>query len=151
MEIIATNALISINATLLVQLISFLIFLVIMNRIMFRPLLSTIQQRDEYIDRIKEEILDGKDSLEQLIQDMDKQRSRTIRDAEKAAAVFDTDAERQASEVIEETRKAINTLRHDTETQVKSQVRQARQEIAGEVDAIAVVIMEKLLQRRLSA
>lgn len=151
MEIIVTNALISINATLLVQLISFLIFLYVMNRIMFRPLLSTIQQRDEYIDRVKEEILDGKNKLDQLIRDMDRQRSRTIRAAEKAATVFDADAERRAAEILDETRQTVNTLRHETETQVNARVRQARQEITGEVDAIAVVIMEKMLQRRLSA
>lgn len=151
MEIIVTNALISINATLLVQLISFLIFLYVMNRIMFRPLLSTIQQRDEYIDRVKEEIVDGKDKLERLIRDMDRQRSRTIRAAEKAAMVFDADAERRATEILDETRQAVNTLRHETETQVKAKIHQARQEIVGEVDAITVVIMEKMLHRRLSA
>ena len=38
MQIISNIALISINETLVVQLISFLIFLFIINRIMFRPL-----------------------------------------------------------------------------------------------------------------
>ena len=38
MEIITTNALISINATFFVQLITFLLFMVIMNRIMYQPL-----------------------------------------------------------------------------------------------------------------
>ena len=150
MEIIATTALISINETLIVQLISFLVFLYFMNRIMFRPLLSTMRQRDEHIDRVKEDILSGKDNLTQLIQDMDKQRARAIREAEKVTSSFDVEADRRASELLEETREKINTLRHETEARVKDQIAQARQEIAGEVDAIALVIMEKMLHRRLS-
>lgn len=150
MEIIATTALISINETLIVQLISFLIFLYVMNRIMFRPLLSTMRQRDEHIDRVREDILSGKDNLTQLIQDLDKQRARAIREADKVANSFDAEADRRASELLEETREKINALRHETEAQVKDQVAQARREIAGEVDAIALVIMEKMLHRRLS-
>ncbi len=150
MEIIATTALISINETLIVQLISFLVFLYFINRIMFRPLLSTMRQRDEHIDRVKEDILSGKDNLTQLIQDMDKQRARAIREAEKVTSSFDVEADRRASELLEEAREKINTLRHETEAQVKDQIAQARREIAGEVDAIALVIMEKMLHRRLS-
>jgi len=42
-------------------------------------------------------------------------------------------------------------LRHKTEKQVNDQVQQARQAIAGEVDAITVSIMEKVIHRRLTS
>ena len=45
MQIISNIALISINETLIVQLISFLIFLFVINRIMFRPLRKTVGPR----------------------------------------------------------------------------------------------------------
>ena len=151
MEIIATNALISINETFLVQLVSFLIFLFIMNRIMFRPLLSTMEKRDEYIDNVKEEIQTGKEKLAQLIQDLDAQRAQVIKEADTMANSLETEGDQRASELIEEARQQITVLRNATETQVADQVQQARQEMAGEVEAVTVAVMEKVLHRRLSS
>ena len=150
MEIIATNALISINETFLVQLVSFLIFLYIMNRIMFRPLLSTMEQRNEYIDSVKEEILSGSQKLDQLASDLDAQRAQVVGEADEVAHSLEAEGDRRASELIDAARQQITELRHETETQVNEQVQQARQAIADEVEAVTVAVMEKVLQRRLS-
>ena len=45
MQIITNIALISINETLIVQLLSFLIFLFIINRVMIRPLRGVMSDR----------------------------------------------------------------------------------------------------------
>ena len=150
MEIIATNALISINETFLVQLASFLIFLFIMNRIMFRPLLNTMEQRDDYIDSVKEEILSSSQELDQLTSDLDVQRARVVSEADEMVHSLEAEGDRRASELIAEARQQIAALRNETETLVDEQVRQARQAIAGEVEAVTVAVMEKVLQRRLS-
>ena len=150
MEIIATNALISINETFLVQLVSFLIFLYIMNRIMFRPLLSTMEQRNEYIDSVKEDILSGSQKLDQLARDLDAQRAQVVGEADEVAHSLEAEGDRRASELIAEARQQIAELRHVTEKEVDEQVRQARQAIADEVEAVTVTVMEKVLQRRLS-
>lgn len=149
MEIIATNALISINETFLVQLVSFLIFLYIINRIMFRPLLSTMEQRDEYIDRVREEILAGRKTLDQLIREVDEQRARVIQEADAEVSSLESDGDRRASELIETARQEIADLRLETESQVMAQVQQAREAMAAEIDVLTVTVMEKVLQRRL--
>jgi F-type H+-transporting ATPase subunit b len=151
MEIIATNALISINETFIVQLVSFLIFLYIMNRIMFRPLRSTMEQRDDYIDKVKADILAGRDNLDQLIRDLDTQRAQVIKEAEAVVHSIEAEGDHRASELIEAAREQVSALRQQTEKQVSDQVQQARQAIAGEVDAIAVSIMEKVIHRRLTS
>ena len=149
MEIIATNALISINETFIIQLISFLIFLYVMDRIMFRPLRSTMAQRDEYIDTVKDDIVAGKDNLDQLMRELDQQRAQVIKDADAMVHTLESEGDDRASELIEEAREKIAALRRETEVQVSDQVQQARQAIAGEVDAITLAVMEKVLQRRL--
>ena len=149
MEIIATNALISINETFLVQLVSFLIFLYIMNRIMFRPLLSTMHQRDEYIHRVREDIAAGRDNLDQLVKSLDDQRARVIKEADTAVRSLEAEGDQQASEMIEDARQRIVALRQENEAQVNLQMKQARQAILGEVDAITLTVMENVLQRRM--
>ena len=149
MEIIATNALISINETLVVQLVSFLIFLYVMNRIMFRPLLSTIAQRKEFISDFQKDIISGKEDLVRLGKDLDREQAKVIQEANNVVRSLETEGDQRASEILDDVRQRISELRHETEARVKDQVRQARTELAGEVDVIALTIMEKVLHRRL--
>jgi F-type H+-transporting ATPase subunit b len=151
MEIIATNALISINETFLVQLVSFLIFLFIMNKTMFRPLISTMEQRDAYIDTVKEEILTGQEKLDQLVKDLAAQRAEVIKEADAAASSLEAQGDQQASELIEKARQQIVALRKESEAQVAQQVQQVRRTLTEEVEAVTVAVMEKVLHRRLSA
>jgi F-type H+-transporting ATPase subunit b len=66
MEIISNIALITINATLFHQLVAFLIFLFIINRIMFRPLRSVMAERDDMIEKIKLDTMDAGETIERL-------------------------------------------------------------------------------------
>jgi F-type H+-transporting ATPase subunit b len=149
MEIIATNALISINETFFVQLGSFLIFLYVMNRIMFRPLISTISQRKEYIADFKEKILTGTEDLDRLSRDIDRERSNIVKEANKAVLSLEAEGGQRASEIVADVMQQISQLRHETDSRVKDQVQQVRQELTGEVDAITSTIIEKVLHRRL--
>ena len=149
MEIIATNALISINETFFVQLGSFLIFLYVMNRIMFRPLISTISQRKEYIADFKEKILAGTEDLDRLSRDIDRERSNIVKEANKAVLSLEAEGDQRASEIVADVMQQISQLRHETDSRVKDQVQQVRQELTGEVDAITSTIIEKVLHRRL--
>ena len=49
MQIVTTISLISINETTIVQIVSFLILVFILNRVMIRPLWKTIAERNQYI------------------------------------------------------------------------------------------------------
>ena len=51
MHIVSNIALISINETLIIQLVSFLIFLFLINRIMFRPLSHVMVERENHLTR----------------------------------------------------------------------------------------------------
>ncbi len=149
MEIIATNALISINETFFVQLVSFLIFLYIMNRIMFRPLLSTISQRKALISDFQKDIISGEEDLVRIGEDLDREQAKVIQEAQKDVLSLETEGDRRASDILEDVRQQISELRHETETRIKEQVGQARIELTGEVEAVTLTIMEKVLHRRL--
>ena len=57
MEIVSNIALISINETLIVQMVSFLIFMFVMNMVMFRPLNRVMKKRSEYMESLKQDML----------------------------------------------------------------------------------------------
>lgn len=151
MEIIATNALISINETFFVQLISFLVFLYILNRVMIRPLIGTMAERKEFLSDVKTDIEKAKSDLEGLNWELDRQRVKVLNEAKAATLKLDREAEGRSSELFEAARLQIAQLRQETENRVKQQVKDARAQLSREVDSVTTAIMEKVLNRRMSS
>ena len=58
MEFVTIEGLITINATIIAQLVHFFILLFVMNRLMFRPILKIIQDREVYSKNKIQEIKD---------------------------------------------------------------------------------------------
>jgi len=81
MHIISNIALISINETMLFQLISFLVFLFIINRIMFRPLQGVMDNRKNHMDKIQTDTVDAIKELENLTQKLKAQESEVRAEA----------------------------------------------------------------------
>ena len=75
MQIISNIALISINETLIVQVISFLIFLFIINRVMFRPLRSVVAERQSHIEHIRQDIVAAGEKFESLTNQIEEQEA----------------------------------------------------------------------------
>ena len=149
MEIIATNALISINETFVVQLVSFLIFLFVINRTMFRPLISAMEQRKEHLLDLDTDVENAKLELDALNREVDRQSLIARREADAAVNKLNEEGEHRSTELVEAARSQIAQLRKETENRVKQQVKDARAKLSGEVDAVTTVIMEKVLNRRL--
>jgi len=151
MEIVSANALISINETFFVQLISFLVFLFILNRVMIRPLLGTMRQRDEHLIDVSSEIEQARLELEKINRELDHQRAEVLKEAHAAVNVLDVEAEQRASQVIQAAQEQITQLSHETEATVRRQMKAARAELSGEVDVLTTAIMEKVLHRSLQS
>ena len=83
MKIIETIQLITINATLFIQVISFLIFMYIINRIMFRPLRNTIAERHDYINSVQKDIAASNQQVTSLNQQVAKRERSFSRESEK--------------------------------------------------------------------
>ncbi|GBC63176.1 hypothetical protein DENIS_4169 [Desulfonema ishimotonii] len=150
MQIITNAALISINETMIVQLVSFLIFLFIMNRIMFRPINATIGERDEYINGLTQGIEDTRKNMEDVLNQLEAREAEVRDDAYSLKSVLEEEGQQKAAEVHAEYQKEIALLRQENEAVVNAQIAEARKHLRSESEALAVGIMEKVLNRRLS-
>lgn len=149
MEIISNIALITINATLFHQLVAFLIFLFIINRIMFRPLRSVMAERDGVIDKIKLDTTQAGDRLVRLNDEL-KEREATVRnEALKIQHELEEKGNEESAEILKSTLQEIEVLKDKNEATVKAQIVEARKHLQKESEALALNIMEKLLGRRL--
>lgn len=147
MQIISNIALISINETLIVQVISFLIFLFIINRIMFRPLRQVMDERKSHIDRIQQDIDKAQSEYESLT-DQIKARENDVRnEAHQQRLQLTAKGQQQAADIIASTREEINNLQTEAEKQVDLQIAAAREQVELEAEDLSKQIIDTVLHR----
>lgn len=151
MEIISNIALITINATLFHQLIAFLIFLFIINRIMFRPLKSVMAERNTVIEKIKLDTTSADNTIERLNDELRERESKVRSEALQIQHELEEKGNQQSAEIMQSTLREIELLRKKNEASVKAQIMEARKHLQKESETLAQNIMEKLLDRRLAS
>lgn len=142
---------ISINATLLVQLIHFLLLLFIMNRLMLQPLLKVIREREAYTDNTKSEIKD----IEVKIGQLKEQFIAKENDARKDAAQERTDimsvGMNEADGFLNKSREEVSVIRQQAEKEVEAEVSKTQPLLADQASTLVSGIMEKIIGRRIEA
>jgi len=147
MQIISNVALISINETLIFQVISFLIFLFIINRIMFRPLRKVMNERETYIEDVQKDIVVAENQFEDLNHQIQAQENTVRDEAFKQKEQLEASGSQQASEIMTSTRKEINALRAEAQKEVNAQISAARKHVQKESEDLAKHIIETVLDR----
>ncbi|MBC8433271.1 MAG: ATP synthase F0 subunit B [Desulfobacteraceae bacterium] len=151
MEIVSNIALISINATMFHQLIAFLVFLFIINRIMFRPLRSVMGERESFMEKIRLDTVDATKEFEKLTATLKAKESAVRAEAQDVRCAIEEQGGREAGEILESARQEISSIKAKVETEVNAQIAQARKKLRQEAETLAVNIMEKMLDRRLGS
>lgn len=150
MEIISNIALISINETLIAQLVSFLIFLYIINRVMFKPLLSVVNERNDHIDKMYREITEAEQELDNVKRMLSENEAAVKKEAFSIKTKLESDGDMKATEIYREARNQIEAMRESAKVDVKAQLDEAKKSIQKESEILVYQIMEKVLERRLA-
>jgi F-type H+-transporting ATPase subunit b len=151
MHVIENIALISINETLVVQLISFLIFLFIINRIMIRPLRETMAERDNHIQRVKQDILDSREALETIVAASREEEKEIRREALAVAAEMENLAKTEAQGILGAARDDIIAQKRQAQVEIENRLAESMQSLKKEAETLSVSVMEKVLNRKVAS
>ena len=151
MKIINTIALISINETLIFQVIFFLIFLLIMNRILFRPLRRIMAEREDYVENIQKDIMRAQNQINDLTGQIKKQEKAVRNEAFAQKAKLEASGNQQAAKILSSARKEINAMKEKSRKDIDGQISTARKHIQNESEDLAIKIIETVLHRSLKA
>jgi F-type H+-transporting ATPase subunit b len=150
MQIISNVALISINETLLFQLISFLIFLFIINRVMFRPLRESMREREDYVNQVNQDILDAEKELESVIEQTKMEEDVVRQAAFRVSETLEKSGNKEAGDIMRTARSEIAVLSEQSRKAVDIQLAEARKSIEKEAETLALMVMEKVLERKVA-
>ena len=151
MKIINTIALISINETLIFQVIFFLIFLLIMNRILFRPLRRIMAEREDYVENIQKDIMRAQNQIDDLTRQIKKQEKAVRNEAFAQKAKLEASGNQQAAKILSSARKEINAMKEKARKDIDGQISTVRKHIQKESEDLAIKIIETVLHRSLKA
>jgi F-type H+-transporting ATPase subunit b len=148
MQVVENIALISINATLFVQLASFLLFMMIFNRIMVGPLRKLMSEREKYMQQIVTEIADANLAYEKIGKQIISQENRARDEAFKISSEIEMAGQQQAADILDDTRSEINRIRADAQKETSARIAAVREEIHSEAEKLADRMVASLLDRR---
>ena len=141
----------NITATLLAQIVAFVLLIWLVNRYLWGPLTSALEQR-------RTQISDGLAAAEQGRKDLEsaKVRADDIEgQARTKAAEIITHAEKRAKEIEEEAktkaREEGDRIKQSAQGEIEQQITQARESLRQRVSEIAVAGAERILQKEVDA
>ena len=143
------GGLISVDKSLIVQIVNFLILLLILQRLLYKPFLAKMQERTSTIQKALDE---AKAARAEAARQQEENEARLRSAYAEAAAV----REAALKEAAEESRRHIAAAQaqarkmvEDTKSQLDAEVRRAREELRREVGDLAVAVAEKLVHKSL--
>lgn len=140
---------ISIDYTMLIQMVNFLLLIVILNRLLYKPILGIIDRRKKQVQDTEEEIKRLNQSVEERVAAYEEKLRQAKTDAlEKKVEIIKEGAE-QAKDLIDAARGQIPGMMEQFHGEMNKEVTAARSILSGQSRNISVEIAEKLLGRSL--
>ena len=128
----------------------FLLVLIVLGKFAWGPVLTLLQQREEFIHRTLSDAKRERDEAEARLQEY----SAKLQSAQaEAVAIIDNarrDAERLRGELRERAKNEADTIIKNAERQIQLETARAVQQIRTEAVELSVMIASKLIQRNIT-
>ncbi|MBW1720851.1 MAG: hypothetical protein JRH13_01390 [Deltaproteobacteria bacterium] len=139
---------ISINTTLIVQVIHFLILVFILNRIMIQPIMRLIDDRKEYVEKIQGEILELEQETERLKKEFVSVQANARKEALLKREEIRSQAFGKVDEYLRESQEKVTSIRAKADSEAEREVKEMQPLLSNEAASLAEEIMIKVMGRR---
>lgn len=135
------------NQTLLIQIIVFLVLMLVLDRVLFKPMLALLEERKKRTEGRREKAQVAEGQAKEIWEDYQTKLAAARSEAEvvRIELVRQGEAERQrlTDEATAKAEATVTVLK----AQVQEQASKAREALATEVDALSKMMAEKILGR----
>ncbi len=141
----------NINATLLIQIVAFILLIWFVNKVLWGPLTKLMAERQKRIADGLSAAEKGKHELE-----LAEQRAKDVlKDAKAQAANILAQAEKRANEIVEDAKikaqEEAERIKTAAQAEIEQEIAQAREQLRQEVAELVVTGAEKILQKEVDA
>lgn len=137
---------ISINISELIwTVINFFLLLFLLNRFLYKPVISFMEQRQARIDAKLREEEEAKARIEENDARILEEKARSREEAKKLLALNAEEIEKHNAEVLQEAKKASVQNRKDSEAALSQRQEKTAQQLHEAAPELAAMLAEKLL------
>ena len=138
---------ISVDWTMLVQFVNFLVLMLVLNILLYRPLRKVMSERQDAIDGGHQKARDLDEAINEKVERYEGQLQQAKLEGSTQAAALRTEATKEESVILGEARAAADKSVADLKASVAVEAEQARKVLTGETKSIASAIASKVLGR----
>lgn len=143
------GGLISLDKSLIIQMLNFLILLAILYRLLYKPLLAKMEERSAAI-KTSLEAAEAARTMAAKQQEENAERLRAAyAEAQSIRAAALKEAADEQRKLVDAARREAQQLVASAKAQTDADIRRAREELRREVSDIAIAVAEKLVRKSL--
>ena len=141
---------IQINITLIIQIVNFLVLLLVLNALLYKPVIAKIREREARIrnDREKAAELDGQ------VQEQERRHQQELAIVRQKGAqeknALTVEAKKKEAEILDKARAEASRIVEDMKASIRVEAEEVRKALTAEMTPLAQSISEKILGRPVS-
>jgi F-type H+-transporting ATPase subunit b len=143
------GGLISLDKSLIIQAINFLVLLFILWKLLYKPLVAKMEERTQAIKKSLEEAQAARAEAERQRQQHAAQIQAALAEAQQIRATAMKEAAEEQRRLVEAARGEAAKLVAGAKAEMDQDIRRARQQLRQEVGDLAVQIAERLIKKSL--
>ena len=143
------GGLISLDKSLIIQMLNFLILLAILYRLLYKPLIAKMEERSAAIKTSLEAAEAARAAAAKQQEENAERLRAAYAEAQSIRAAALKEAADEQRKLVDAARREAQQLVASAKAQTESDIRRAREELRREVSDIAIAIAEKLVRKSL--
>ncbi|WP_319586629.1 ATP synthase F0 subunit B [uncultured Desulfobulbus sp.] len=142
---------ISIDVTLFMHIINMVVLMLVLNAILYKPVLGILEKRAQKIDSLNGDVAQFEQNARQRQVELDKKMREASNKAKKALDGARAQAQTVGAEKLAVSRKESDVVKEKQLVDIRSQIEVARKELQGNAAGFAQAMAGKILGRSLDA
>lgn len=142
---------ISIDVTLLMHIINMIVLMLVLNAILYKPVLGILEKRAQRIESLNGDVAQFEQNARQRQAELDQKMREASSKAKKALDGARFQAQAAGAEKLAVIRKESDSVKEKQLTELRSQIEVARKELQGNAAGFAQAMAGKILGRSLDA
>jgi F-type H+-transporting ATPase subunit b len=141
---------ITIDSSVVLQIVSFLVFWFLLNKLLFKPYLGILEERENKTEGTRAEVAQLVDETDRLKTEYEHAIAEATAEAQAVKETIRSEAARARDQILNRAREeAAGRLQVARETLLR-EIQQSRAQAARDAETIAREMVEKILGRKLS-
>lgn len=142
---------IEINATIIAQVVNFLVLVVILRALAYEPVAKMLKQRSEKIQDSLDKADADRKAAEQTLEQYKSQLAEANKKAQEIVDRAELTARQEREALVAETKREIERMKQTAQAEIQNERNRAFEEMKAEIVTLSLQAAEKIVAKNLSS